>query len=81
MSCETITSNTSNHPVSKTPYKGLQDNQRERGIPNKVDNPCGEHYRGILQDWLPWDKKLLGQRKSELFTRIHSPGLRPERKT
>ena len=38
-------------------------------------------YRNLLQDRLPGDKKVPGQRKSELFTRFHRPGLRPEGKT
>ena len=78
--CEKIASNKSN-PVSKTPYKRPQENQRERGIPNKIGNNRKNIYRDVLQDWLSWDKEVPGQGKSELFMRFHFPGLRPEGKT
>ena len=71
--CETIASNTRN-PVSKTPYKISQENQRERGIPNKVGNTRNEFYCNVLQDWLSWDKEVPGQGKSELFTSFHRTG-------
>ena len=69
------------NPVSKTPHKISQDNQQERGIPNKIGNTRDKLYREILQDWLYWDKEVPGQGKSELFTRFHSPGFQPEGKT
>ena len=53
--CETITSNTSN-PISKTPHKRSQENQRERGIPNKVGNTCDKLYRNVLKVWISRDK-------------------------
>ena len=78
--CETISGDASN-TVYKTSYQGPQDNQRERGISNQVGYPCNKLYRNLLQDRIPRDQKLPEQRKSELFARFHSPGLRPEGKT
>ena len=58
-----------------------QDNQWERVIINYVDTPREGLYRNIIKYWLPGDKKVPGQRKSELLTRFHPPDLRPEVKT
>ena len=65
--CETIASDESG-PVSKDPNQRPQDNQQERGISNQVGHPCDKLYRNFLQDRLPWNKKMPGQGKSELFT-------------
>ena len=72
--CETISGDAIN-TVYKTSYQGPQDNQRERGLSNQVGYPRDKLYRNLLQDRLPWDKNVPGQRKSELFTRFHRPGL------
>ena len=61
--CEEITSDAS-YPVSKITDEIPQENQREKGITNQVGNLCDELYRGILQNWLPWDQTDVGQRRS-----------------
>ena len=47
----------------------------------RLVTPTEKIYRNLLQYWLPWDKNLPGQSKSELLTRFHRPGLRPEGNT
>ena len=78
--CETISGDESD-PVSKTYHQGPQDNQRESGVSNQVGHPRNKIYHDLIQDWLPRNQEMPGQGKSELFTKFHRPGLRPEGNT
>ena len=54
----------------------------EKGeFPTRLVIPRDKLYRNLLQDWLPGNQEMPGQGKSELFTKFHRPGLRPEGNT
>ena len=78
--CETITGD-ANNPVFKSYHQGPQDTQQERAVSNQVGYPRDKLYHHLLQDWLPGNQEMPGQGKSELFTKFHRPGLRPEGNT
>ena len=47
----------------------------EKRIPNQVGHPRDKLYHDLLQYRLPRNQEMLGQGKSELFTKFHRPGL------
>ena len=77
--CEAITRDASN-PVSKASNQRQQENKQERRITNRFGNPCDKLYRDVFQDQLPWDQMNIIQRKNELLTRFHCPGIRSKGK-
>ena len=60
--CETIVCYMQD-PISKTVGQRPRDNQRERGITNKIGDPRNKIYHNFIQALINWDKKLLDKVK------------------